>query len=106
MRPLNNATTIVSGTVTEAIAIRGRFLSRLFIPAALASTAISFEVSTDGAVFVPATATNGSAYTITVSTTALGIPIPPEITRGAGYIRVKTGSTETNKTFTLVLEEI
>lgn len=105
MRPFNTQTEIASGTTSNAINCRGRFLSRLIIPAGLVSTTISFELSIDGTNYFPARKEDGTAFTLTV-VPSISVPIPPEITRGAGQLLIKTGSSETNKTFALVLEDI
>jgi len=105
MRPFNTQAEIASGTTSGSVNCRGRFLSRLNIPAGLVSTTISFELSIDATVYLPARKEDGTAFSLTV-VPSISVPIPPEITRGAGQIRIKTGSTETNKTFDLVLEDI
>jgi hypothetical protein len=105
MRPVTIPLTISSGTLSDGINCRGRFLSRIVLPAGLASTSISFEISVDGTNYLPARKTDGTTFSITVIP-SISVPIPPEITRGAGQLKVKTGSSETNKDFILVLEEI
>lgn len=103
----NKQTTIISGILSEEIDLLGYVLVGLYTPANLASTSLKFTASpTAGGTFVQVKDKTNADYSITVDSSARYYQLNPADFAGLRFIKLNPGSSETNKTFTLVLRVI
>lgn len=103
--------TISSGTTTDAINLNSRVLVGVHIPASVASTTMKIQgISNAGDTHLTVQdglAQFGSAGDLTFTIAASRyIPIAPSITAGLTNIKLVFGSSETTKTYKIVLRDI
>jgi formylmethanofuran:tetrahydromethanopterin formyltransferase len=86
--------TIANGaTTSDAINMNGFDLVSLVLPAALTSTAMSFQASIDGTNFFTLYNTGGAALTVTVGASRIVLFVPGDL--GAfPFLKLVAGSTE------------
>jgi hypothetical protein len=100
------ATIANGGTVSDAIATGGRQLVAIMTPAAFTGTAMTFSVapSLAGTYLPLKTTAAGTVYTQTVTTSSY-YNIDPQLTNGAPFIKVTSGSAEgADRSVTLVFK--
>lgn len=103
--PIYQTATIDSSQTSSAVDLEGLTLSGVRTTTGLISTSITFlsaELSTG--TYLPLVTSTGGTVTVTVSTSAAQqISIDPVNFLGVRHVKVKTASTESNKTFTLLM---
>lgn len=104
VRIATDTVTVTSGSTTSTpIWCQGMVPVGLITPAALTSTALTFQTSADGTTYNTLRATDGTARSYTVTTSSQYAAAPADWA-GAEYIKVVCGSTEAgNRTITFIL---
>lgn len=86
--------------------LKGRSIVGIITPASLASTSLTFTVSDDGTTFRTLVNVSNASITVTVDSTTRQYAFDPQIFVGVRYIKVISGSSETSKTFKLVVRPL
>lgn len=96
------------GSTSAAINLNGQTPTGLRVPAGLASTSLTFEVSDSLAgTYTQLRDTSNNALSITTSNTAAQYALNPANFAGVDFIRIKTGSNEaSNPVFQLIVRGI
>lgn len=94
--PFLNVSIAASASESSLINTGGMCLCGIFVPTGFTGTALTFEASVDGTIFVAVkSTTSGSALSYTVAAGEY-IAIDPKDFQGIQYLKIKSGSTETS----------
>lgn len=91
--PVVTATVLSGQTVSSSIDLNGAALGGLIFPAALTSTAVTFQVSTDNNTFTALYTTAGAAVSITVAASR-AVPLVWDTFAPWRYVQLVMGSAE------------
>lgn len=98
---------ISSGQTSTEADLKGGTLVGIIVPASLSSTSITLaNAITAGGTAYDVYDKDNTQYTITTTSSARQHYIEPAVAAGLRYVTLKTGSSETSKTFTLVYRAI
>lgn len=104
--------TIASGTTTAEIDLQGGTLIGIITPASIASTTATIQMApTSAGTYVTVKdplgtiTTAGGNISMTIASSGYYV-LPLSVTAGLRFIKLVTGSTETNKTFTFVYRAV
>lgn len=101
-------TVLVNGSTTSTAAdISGMTLVGVITPASLVSTSLTFAAATTATgTYVAVKDTLNSAITVTCDSSAAYYALDPADFAGVRHLKIEMGSSETNKTLTLVLRPL
>jgi hypothetical protein len=98
---------IASGTTGEPVAMGGYALAAIAVPASMASTSVSFEVSFDnGTTWLPLYDDLNQLVSVSISSSARCHSLRRVLPLGVEFVRPVASASETAKTITLIGQRI
>jgi hypothetical protein len=105
-KTLATATIASAATTSGAITLGANTITGMVLPAAFTGTALSFQVSADGATYVALYDSTNTLETMTVAQ-GRGYSVNPTVFAGWPYMKIISGSTEAaSRAITLVTRPV
>jgi len=99
--------TISSGTTSAELEVGNATIVGLITPTGLSSTSLTFTASpVSGGTFATLKDRSGSDISVTVTSTGYQYALNPSDFAGVNYFKIVCGSSETSKTFKVVMRNI
>jgi len=104
---VHEATSLINGGTTgEPVAMGGYALAAIAVPASMAGTSISFQVTLNGTDWLPVHDDVGALVTVPITTAARWYSLRRVLPLGLGLIRPVSSASETNRTVTLIGQRV